>query len=148
MAIKQSAQIEGLKAKGVDIVDDAPTIEPVTKGDFKKIADDEAFMHESVVVMLFPTTDANAPPYALINVNGDRTVIRRSEKTVIKRKHLEVLARMKETRWAQAIPDGYVGQIGAESLRGHTALAYPFQVLEDKNPRGMAWLEHVLAEAA
>ena len=148
MATKQSIQIEGLKARGVDVIDDTPTIDPVTQGDFKSVADDEAFMHENVTVMLFPTTDANAPPYALINVNGDRVVIPRSQKVAVKRKHLEVLARMKETRWAQAIPDGYVGQIGAESLRGHTALAYPFQVLEDKNPRGIGWLEHVLAEAA
>jgi len=27
-------------------------------------------------------------------------------------------------------------------------LSYPFDLVEDKNPRGRAWLNHVLAEPA
>lgn len=148
MARTQSAHIDGLKAKGIDVIEDIPTVDPVSQGDFADIASQEKFMHEPVTILLLPTTDANAPPYALVNVNGDREIIPRGVKKIIKRKHLEVLARMKETRWTQSVPDGYVGQIGADSLQGHTALVYPFQVLKDDNPKGPAWLEHVLAEAS
>ena len=47
---------------------------------------------------------------------------------------------MKETRWLQSVPEGYMGQIDMGSLRGHTGFAYPFTVTEDKNPKGGAWL--------
>ena len=146
MARAKSELVTGLKTK-IDLVEDTSTVDPVTQGDFAKVAADEAFMHELVGVYLMPTTDVNAPPYVNLNVNGDRAVVYRGKPCTIKRKHLEVLARMKETRWQQAVPEGYVGQIGAESLVGHTAHAYPFQVVKDLNPAGPGWLEHVLAEA-
>jgi hypothetical protein len=73
-------------------------------------------------------------------------VIARNNPTRVKRKVLEVLARMKETRWLQSVPEGYTGQIDMGSLRGHTGFAYPFTVLEDKNPKGAAWLANIMAE--
>ena len=150
MAGKLRSELEqSLKESGIDIVDPQIDVDPVAQNaDLRKIVEDEAFMNEVVTIMLYPTTDPNAPPYALLNVNGERIVVPRSRKVAVKRKHLEVLARMKETRWVQNVPEGYVGQIGAESLVGHTALAYPFNVIEDKNSRGAPWLENILAEAA
>ena len=150
MAKQQSAAVEGLKSKGVDVsqLDDQLDVDPITTTDLAKLASDEAFMNERVVVRLFPTTNVNDPPYALLNVNGQREIIPREQNKAIKRMHLEVLARMKETRISQAVPDGYVGSIGMESLRGHTALVYPFQVIEDKNKRGAAWLAQIMSEAA
>jgi hypothetical protein len=147
MAQKKSAHIEGLEEKGVVYTDDAPAVEPVaSNADISEIAREEAFMNEKVKVMLFPTTDANAPPYALISVNGERAVVHRATPTYVKRMHLEVLARMKETRVSQDMTPDKEGQITTANLRGHTALAYPFQVLEDKNPHGGVWLEHILTE--
>jgi hypothetical protein len=66
--------------------------------------------------------------------------------TDVKRKYVEILARMKETRYSQhtnnpSAPD----QI---EMRARHGLSYPFDLVEDKNPRGRAWLNHVLAEPA
>jgi hypothetical protein len=145
---KKSAHVEGLIKQGVDVIDDQPDVQVVAESDLGKTAADESFMHEELTVVIHPTTDPNAAPYALLNVNGDRIVIQRNTPTRVKRKHIEVLARMKETRWLQNVPDGYIGQIDMGSLRGHTGLVYPFTVLEDKNPKGGAWLSNVLAEPA
>ena len=150
MAKQQSVAIEGLKSRGIDVQDDQNfEIDAVSKGGY---FDDEvaleAFMAEPVKVLIQSTTDTNAPPYADLSVNGVKAVVRRNQPTWIKRFHLEVLARMKETKWLQQVPDGYIGAIDQSSLRGHSAPVYPFQVLEDKNPRGGAWLEHIRAEPA
>ena len=149
MAQGKNALIEGLKDKlHNEIVTDDPTIDSVAITDLGRVAAQEAFMHEQVKVLIMATTDANAPPYADISVNGQKVVIRRNQPTVILRKHLEVLARMRETRWVQEVPEGWNGAVGMETLRGHSANVYPFTVLKDDNPKGGAWLEHILAEAA
>ena len=64
----------------------------------------------------------------------------------VRRKYVEILARMKETKYSQvtrnpAAPD----QIDMIARHG---LAYPFEMLSDENPRGRAWLSNVLAEPA
>ena len=149
MAQGKNAHIEGLQEKLHNkIVDDTSTIDAVATSDLGELARDEKFMHEEVSIIIMSTTDPNAAPYVTLSVNGDRKVVYRNRKTIILRKHLEVLARMKETRWIQAIPEGYVGAVGAESLQGHTAHVYPFTVIQDKNPAGGAWLENIMAEAA
>lgn len=137
-----------LIARGLELDDDQPDIQVVAETDLASTASDEKFMNEVVTVMVHPTTDPNASPYALLNVNGERVVVMRNVPTQIKRKHLEVLARLKETRWVQSVPDGFIGQIDQGSLRGHTGLVYPFSVLEDKNPKGGAWAANIMAEPA
>jgi hypothetical protein len=145
---KKSAHIEGLIEQGVKVEDDQPDIQLVSQTDLASAASDEKFMHEEVTVVIMPTTDPNAAPYATLSVNGEMKIVPRNVPTRIKRKHLEVLARMKETRWLQSVPEGYMGQIDMGSLRGHTGFAYPFTVTEDKNPKGGAWLANVMAEPA
>lgn len=147
MAQGKSAALEGLRAKvQTKIITDEPTIDSIATTDLGPIAREEAFMHEPVTIMIMATTDSNAAPYADVSVNGQKVVIRRNQKTVVLRKHLEVLARMRETRWVQG--QDLVGPVGMESLRGHTAHVYPFTVLKDDNPLGGEWLSHILAEAA
>jgi hypothetical protein len=150
MAKTKSQTVVGLEKAGVKVEDDQLDIDPVSTDEsltFDDVLKLEAFMAERVKVMIMATTDANAPPYADLSVNGVKAVVRRNVPTTISRAHLEVLARMKETRVTQQVNDGQ-REIGMESLRGSTALCYPFQVVEDKNPKGNAWLQHILAEAA
>ena len=130
------------------MIEETPSIEPITGNkDFTKEIQDEAFMNEPVVIRVYPTTDANASPYAVVSVNGDRCVIGRDVNTQVKRKHVEVLARMKETRYSQNLNPNSNGEVTTDALRGHTALAYPFLVVRDDNPKGMAWIDHILGEA-
>jgi hypothetical protein len=125
---------------------DQPDIQTVAESDLGRIAREEAFMHEPVKIVVHATTDPNAPPYVRLTVNGDGVTVFRDVPTVIKRKHLEVLARMKETRIAQNMQPDANGEITINNLRSYTGLAYPFVVVEDKNPKGGAWLANILAE--
>jgi hypothetical protein len=132
---------------GMEIVDDAEIVTSVSQeADFRALASNEAFMHELVEVMVHSTTDENQAPSVIVNCNGTNQVIIRGVPTMIRRKYVEILARMKETKYNQvtrnpAAPD----QIDMIARHG---LAYPFELLNDSNPRGRAWLQNVLAEPA
>jgi len=130
--------------KGIQIVDDAQ-IETVTK-DIKQLVLDEAFMNEMVTVMVHSSTDENQSPHVILNCNGTNQPLMRGVPSTIRRKYVEILAHMKETKYSQvtrnpAAPD----QIDMIARHG---LAYPFEMMEDANPRGRAWLNSVLAEPA
>jgi len=133
--------------QGMEIIDDEPVIETVAESrDFSKLAADEAFMNELVTVMVHSTTDENQPNHVVVNCNGMNQPLIRGVPTTVKRKYVEILARMKETKYTQitrnaSAPD----QIDMVARHG---LSYPFDLVEDLNPRGRAWLQNVLAEAA
>ncbi|CAB4145618.1 hypothetical protein UFOVP474_23 [uncultured Caudovirales phage] len=135
------------KIQGIEISDDAPTIDLVSElKDFAALASSEVFMNEHVTIMVHSTTDENQPPQVIVNCNGMNQPIIRGYPTTIKRKYVEILARMKETKYSQvtrnpAAPD----QIDMVARHG---LSYPFDLVEDKNPRGRAWLTNVMAEPA
>jgi hypothetical protein len=135
------------KIQGIEISDDAPTIDLVSElKDFAALASSEVFMNEQVTIMVHSTTDENQPPQVIVNCNGMNQPIIRGYPTTIKRKYVEILARMKETKYSQvtrnpAAPD----QIDMVARHG---LSYPFDLVEDKNPRGRAWLNNVMAEPA
>jgi hypothetical protein len=133
--------------KGVEVRDDEPTVEPVSGNvDFRELMTNESFMNEPVTILVHSTTDENQPPHVIVNVNGTNQPIVRGYPTQVKRKYVEVLARMKETRYSQRTPNPSApDQIEMVARHG---LAYPFDLVEDPNPKGRAWLQNVLAEAA
>lgn len=131
--------------KGLEVGDDQPLIETVAESkDFAKLAADEAFMNEPVTVLVHETTDSNQPPHIILNVNGTNMPVMRGVPTIMKRKYLEVLARMKETRYTQRIPNP--SEPDRIVMEPKTAQVYAFAVHEDKNPKGRAWLAQVMAE--
>lgn len=134
-------------AVGVEIIDDAPVIETVAESrDFRQLAADEAFMNELVTVYVHPTTDENQSPHVILNCNGVNQPIVRGVATQIRRKYLEILARMKETKYTQVTPNPAAPDVS--ELRARHGLVYPFEVMADNNPRGRAWLNNVMAEPA
>lgn len=135
------------KMTGIEINDDDPVIDTVASNkDFNDIVTTEAFMNELVTVVVHSTTDENQPPQVIVNCNGVNQPIIRGYPTEIKRKYVEILARMKETRYSQHTPNPSEPDRIVMSARH--GLAYPFDLVEDKNPRGRAWLNNVLAEPA
>jgi len=132
---------------GIEILDDAPTIDPVSQVlDLRELASSELFMNEMVTVLVHSSTDENQSPHVILNCNGTNQPIMRGVPTTVRRKYVEILARMKETKYSQvtrnpAAPD----QIDMIARHG---LAYPFELMEDANPRGRAWLTNVMAEPA
>jgi len=133
--------------KGMEIVDDAPVVETVAESrDFRQLAADESFMHEMVQVMIHATTDENQPPQVIVNCNGTNQPIMRGVPTMVRRKYVEILARMKETKYSQVTRNASApDQIDLVARHG---LSYPFDLISDDNPRGRAWLQNVLAEPA
>ena len=133
--------------QGMEIIDDEPVIETVAESrDFSKLAADEAFMNELVTVMVHSTTDENQPNHVVVNCNGMNQPLIRGVPTTVKRKYVEILARMKETKYTQVTRNASApDQIDMVARHG---LSYPFDLVEDKIPRGRAWLQNVLAEPA
>jgi len=133
--------------QGMEIIDDEPVIETVAESrDFSKLAADEAFMNELVTVMVHSTTDENQPNHVVVNCNGMNQPLIRGVPTTVKRKYVEILARMKETKYTQVTRNASApDQIDMVARHG---LSYPFDLVEDLNPRGRAWLQNVLAEQA
>lgn len=106
----------------------------------------EKFMNEFLIVEVADTTDENQPNSLVLSVNGLTQPVFRGQPTKMRRMFVEVLARCKESKYnQQANNPSRPDQI---ELVERTALAYPFQVLEDPNPRGRAWLRAVLSEPA
>lgn len=135
------------KMTGIEINDDVPVIETVAETkDFRELAAEESFMNELVTVLVHSTTDENQPPQVIVNCNGMNQPIMRGYPTEVKRKYVEILARMKETKYSQFTPNP--SEPDRIVMQARHGLSYPFDVVEDKNPRGRAWLNNVLAEPA
>lgn len=133
--------------EGLTFLDPTPSIDPVAQvTDLKKLADDEAFMNERVVIMIPKSSDQNQAPYVLLNVNGRNQHVQLDRPVAVRRMFVEVLARMKETRYSQETPNPMQPDQIA-NVASHTNV-YPFSIVRDENPRGFAWLQHILAEPA
>lgn len=130
------------------IVEDEPkVIETVAESDLATLAREETFMNQPIKIRLATTTDENAPPFATVTVNhpGNRSQIPRGVACWVKRSHVEVLARMRETKYRQPTRNPMDPEPGNE-LIGRSAMVYPFEVLDDPHPLGRAWLERVMGE--
>lgn len=154
MLKKNQADLDRLAAQGIEV--ELPQIDVIDKQDIEVITGDpdlsalartEAFMNERIGIRVATTTDPNAPPYAIVTVNdvNNRVVIPRGQVVRVKRMHVEVLARMKETRYTQPTRNPMDPEGGNYLIPQH-AQVYPFEVIEDKNPRGRAWVEALLNE--
>lgn len=112
----------------------------------KKLFEDERFMAERIEVMLADPGNEDEHQFAEITVNGERVCIRRGETGIMKRCHLAVLAGAKTQRLVQTKitnPDGSMGYQEKFVLRP----IYPFQVVNDPNPKGALWLRQLLQQA-
>lgn len=128
----------------INVVSDQNLEIPTTE--FSSAIKEEEFMNEIVLVEVAETTNENDPPCFILTVNGLHQPVFRGQPTPMRRMFVEILARCKESKFTQH-------QINPNEphrveMRERTGLVYPFQVLEDKNPKGRAWLRAVLAEAA
>lgn len=143
------AGLEHLAKAGVIVQDDQLDVQKVAESDLARVAGEEAFMRELVTIRIAPSINPNDTPYAVVTpVSAEyRRVIPRGAPTQVMRMHVEVLARMKEVRYAQRAPVG--GDLETGNMLYQTSgVVYPFEVVEDKNPKGRAWLDNILAEPA
>ena len=104
-----------------------------------------AFAEEEMVIVVHDSVDVNDDPIPYVINGGRRQAFIRGQEQSVRRKYVEILARMKRTRYTQ---EKYKDSQGIDSIRNipHTALVYPFTVVSDPNPNGRAWLKAILAE--
>lgn len=122
-----------------------PVLEMAGEKVSPKDLDLEAFMNEAVTVRVEPTAVPGEDITPVFNVNGVNQPMIRGQDVVIKRKFLEAMARCRTTTIRQVRPNPYDPSVVQNVPT--TVPTYPFVVLEDKNPRGRAWLEGILAQA-
>lgn len=143
--IDQKADIDGdLKTRKPDIVEVDHALD-------QDLFDELAFMEEPVLIRLEPSSDPNAATMIPIWVNGkgcevlingrwvEFTYLPVGEVVTVKRKYLNVLIAAKQEKVTT-----HFGKPGEENpkntVKRFTSAYQTFQVIEDKSPRGMAWL--------
>jgi hypothetical protein len=129
---------QSLEPAHVEAVDEMPT---------KDHLDALRFMEEELVVMVHDSTNPVDEPFPEVWNDGIVQRFQRGKEQTVKRKYIEVLARAKKTVFSQ---ENYKDAQGIDSIRQvpHTALRYPFSVIQDPSgDKGRAWLKKVLAEA-
>ncbi len=124
---------------------DAPVIEPVTQQIDESVAT-EAFMNEKVLIRVNEATHEFDDPGPCPQVNGENMPLRRGVPTWVKRHFVEALVHSKPARYTMQSVDPY--DPSRRELQANISLTYGFSVIEDRNPKGRAWLEALLAQPA
>lgn len=136
-----------ISIKGKAEVISETTIEKVPGPALGAFAELEKFMSELVEVLIYEPFNAGEEKVVQLAVNGKNQFVIRGKPQKIKRKYVEVLAR---ARKVGVTADGYKDGRGEakNTVQISSGLQYPFQVIEDRNPKGPAWLRQILAEAS
>jgi len=117
----------------------------------KDYKDALAFMEEPVTIRLEPSADRNAISRFAVWVNGQKAEIFQNGKwfaigwlpvgqpIIIKRKYLEVIVRTKLDTVHTEVrnPDS---EHPFNTEQRFTSAVHSFSIIEDKNPKGVAWL--------
>lgn len=122
-------------------------VDPIEVIDGPRFKDREAelvFMEEPVTIMIHPSQDPKPEDPVYVAVNGRGCYIWRNQKTIVRRKYVERLARAKTQTVRQDITAKEPEQLNRLTLS--SSLRYPFQVLSDPHPMGGAWLQKILQE--
>lgn len=156
------------------LVHGGPDIEVVeADADFRKIAEDAAFMNELVQIRFLPSQDPNAPKLVELGVNtagatgkmraptedypagkpgvaatGGKSVkkgFERGRVYAIPRYLVEAAAHAKIQVLEQSSHPRNPYEI-VQTLRD--SFLYPFEVINDPNPKGRAWLDRVMSDPA
>lgn len=98
----------------------------------------------AMVDAVLAALNATTIPVDARKVNGRSQFFQRGTPQEVKRYFVERLARAKRTSYSQNL-DERLGE-SMNNMQSRHALRYPFSVIEDKNPKGSAWLRQILAE--
>lgn len=103
--------------------------------------EEEAFANEMLTVRVATSALDSTPVPS--SVNGISQYFLRGKKQKVRRKYVEALARARTYSYEQELGD----QRDPSSLRmvERMTLSYPFEIIEDPNPKGREWLERILA---
>lgn len=154
-----------IEQKGV-IVDEVLERGAIVRADeslMKAIAGELEFNEQPVTIIIHRSSEKNAPDSYYCGVNGDRPEVMRDsgkwgrwpthylpvdQRLTLKRKYVEVLVRAKSDNietWHQspAEADQNSGHI-RQRLTPRTSAFATISIIEDKDPRGPAWLSEMM----
>lgn len=103
-----------------------------------------AFMQEMVTVLIHPSENPDAVQFPEVWNDSRKEIFQRNVPKRVRRMFVEVLARMKITKYRQEI---VVDKEGTKAYQyiPYSALTYPF-VIEEDTPKGRDWLRKILSE--
>lgn len=147
--IEQRGPIADLGDRGGDVILVDPSVAS------KDYQDELAFMETPVTIRLQPSNDVNALMSFVVYVNGKGAEVFRNgrwheiawlpvgETITIKRKYLEVIARTKIDTVRTPSMNALADNPDNRPTR-FTSAVHSFSVLEDRHPRGAAWLTEII----
>lgn len=128
------------------------SVQPITEREFdmsnpEGCAAYEKFMAMPIVVKIHSASDANAPQVCEVGLNGVKVVIPRDKPVRIPRAFVENIARSQTRGYRQERIADPMADEGMRTRR-FVGTDYPLAVIEDKHPKGRAWLERIMRESA
>lgn len=118
--------------KGQASVDLAPAVGP-------KDIETAAFYEQRLTIFVHEKQDGDE--VLVLNVNGEDGIIPTGRPVQVKRKFVQQLLDMRETKFTQPARDAMNVERG-NRLVPKTVLLHPFTVQADPHPQGMAWLQN------
>lgn len=115
---------------------------PVSSEKIKNLA----FNEEMVEIVISEDGNRNAEQVIHVSNNGTNQFFFRNKAIWVRRKFVEILARARPESLSTPEYTDPMGNRATRIVKTH-GLAYPFRVLNDKNPDGQRWLESILREA-
>lgn len=133
----------------LDMTDEAPgerSIEIAEPGrEFADRAEYEAFMAEPVGIRIAPANSPREMPTVPAGVNGNQRWLPRDVPLMVRRYHLERLARASTTTFSVRRLDNPELDEG-HAVKNHNAPVYHIEVLRDDNRMGRPWLSRMRRE--
>lgn len=127
-----------------DLINRIRKVDAVDPKLHKEYQDALAFMNEPMTVVVLESSDENAENPVSVGNNGRMVAFWRGVATKCKRKFVDSLI-VKSTN--VSTPESTTAANEQTFLiRQRSSLKYPFQVMEDLNPKGPEWLRGRLAE--
>lgn len=102
-----------------------------------------AFMEEYIDILVAESTNPNDQPLVPLWVNGRPQWLMRGEVTRVKRYYADRLGRARNEDVKVTVAKNADGEVVNRTFKP-TALAFPFSVVEDRNPLGKAWLASLM----
>jgi hypothetical protein len=120
-------------------------IEPVSERLNGEYLDELDFNEEEITIMVLETSDENAENPVTVGNNGVFKQFFRGQPTITKRKFVDSLI----VKSGRVSTPEFINGAGerARMIRQNSAHKYPFTVIQDRNPKGAAWLTQRLTEA-
>jgi hypothetical protein len=105
-----------------------------------------AFLNEMVCINIAETAEEGAENPVVLGVNGRQVAILRGQDTWVRRCYVELALRAKPEAIKTRLTRNGEGDV-KNHIDKTRSLKYPFSIIQDRNPRGLAWARKVRAEA-